>query len=155
MDERPPGSERDFVKVRMSSEEGIVETLWAQRVGGRQDRFRLDNSPFFVYRVSADDVVEASSTVDGMYDLIRVVERSGNRTVRLLFGSDRAETAFGHSVLDAVRSRGCTYEGMNDALISITVPPSVSLEDVASYLTSTGLQWEYADPTYDDLFGGG
>ena len=39
--------------------------------------------------------------------------------------------------------------------MSITIPPEVALEDVAAYLISTGLTWEYADPTYEDLFGPG
>jgi hypothetical protein len=42
---------------------------------------------------------------------------------------------------------------MFNTVMSITVPPTVNLNDVAQYLTSIGLRWEYADPTYRDLFG--
>jgi uncharacterized protein DUF4265 len=153
MDERATWFEQGFVKIRTSGDDGIVETLWAQRIGGRDDCFRLDNSPFFAYRMSADDVVEGSPISPGMYDFVRVVEHSGNRTVRLMFATDRVDSPLGVSVLDRLTQLGCTFENMNNALVSITVPASVSLDAVATYLTSTGLQWEYADPTYDDLFG--
>lgn len=136
----------------MTSADGYVETLWAQRVVEGENRFRLDNAPFFEYRVSADDIVEGVSISDGMYDFVRVVERSGNRTVRVMFQDDTLGTPFGHRVLDQIKAMGCTYEGMFKKVLAVTVPPEVSLDDVASYLTSTELRWEYADPTYEDLF---
>jgi hypothetical protein len=153
MNERSTWVEQGFVKIRTSGDDGIVETLWAQRVDGRDDLFRLNNAPFFAYRMSADDVVEGSEVSPGMYDFVRVVERSGNRTVRLLFGADRVDSPLGASVLDSVRKLGCAFEGMNNVLVSITVPAPVALDAVVAFLTSTALRWEYADPTYHDLFG--
>jgi hypothetical protein len=141
-----------FVKVRMSDSDGFTETAWAQRRSPGEDVFRLDNAPFYAYRVSADDFVEGSLSSEGMYDFVRVVERSGNRTVRLMFGDEKADTPFGEEVLSAILALGCSFEGKFNKLMSITVPPSVSLDAVATYLTSTGLQWEYADPKYEDLF---
>ena len=140
-----------FVKIRLT-DDGYVETLWARRTE-IADRFRLDNSPFFAYRVSADDLVEAALDVDDTYDFVRVVERSGNRTLRIAFEDQLAERSFGQSVLDGVQALGCSYEGMHSRLIAVTVPPQLSLDVVASYLTSTGVRWEYADPKYEDLFG--
>jgi hypothetical protein len=45
------------VKVKLESADGDVETLWATTLG--EDRYRLDNSPFFAYGVSWLDVIEA------------------------------------------------------------------------------------------------
>ena len=36
----------------------------------------------------------------------------------------------------------------------VQVPPKVELKTVADYLIESGHKWEYADPTYDDLFPG-
>jgi hypothetical protein len=142
-----------YVKVRMSDEDGFTETAWAVRVEPEVDHFRLDNSPFYAYRVSAEDVVEGRFVAEGFYEFVRVVGPSGNRTVRLMFGEQRADTPYGKAVLDGVVRLGCSYEGMFNTVISITVPPGVELDRVAGYLTSTGLDWEYADPKYEDLFG--
>lgn len=142
-----------YVKVRMSDDDGYTETAWAVRVNPDRDHFRLDNSPFYAYRVSTDDIVEGRPVEDGLYEFVRVIERSGNRTVRLMFGEHKADTPYGEGVLEAIVQLGCSYEGMFDTVISITVPPEVNLQDVARYLISTGLEWEYADPKYEDLRG--
>ena len=153
MDVDPTLREQGYVKVRMADEDGYTETAWAVRVRDDVDHFRLDNSPFYAYRVSTDDVVEGALVGDGLYEFVRVVERSGNRTIRLMFGDERADTPFGTEVLGGIRALGCSYEGMFSRVVSITIPPTVELGAVAAYLISTGLDWEYADPTYDDLFG--
>lgn len=142
-----------YVKVRMSDDDGYIETAWAVRIEPGVDHFRLENSPFYAYRVSYEDVVEGRLVAEGLYDFVRVVDRSGNRTVRLMFGEEKPDTPYGERILARVVELGCTYEGMFGALISVTVPPSVELSDVAGYLTSTGLNWEYADPKYEDIFG--
>jgi hypothetical protein len=150
----PSLAEQGYVKVQLSND-GHFETVWAVRLKPGEDTFRLDNSPFFAYRVSEADIVEGACIADGLYEFARVTEHSGNRTVRLTFGDGKADTPEGKRVLDGIVALGCSYEGMFSRLISITVPSEVRLEDLASYLVSTGLQWEYADPTYADLFGEG
>jgi hypothetical protein len=141
-----------FVKVQMS-DDGFKETPWAERQPDAANRFRLDNSPFYAYRVSADDIIEGEEIAPGLYRFVRVIRRSGNRTVRLMFGDRNADTTEGQLVLDEIIRLGCTYEGAFSKLMSITVPPEVALETVAEYLISTGLEWEYADPKYEDLYG--
>jgi hypothetical protein len=42
---------------------------------------------------------------------------------------------------------------MNDVRLSIIIPPEVDLSSVADYLVTSGHEWEYANPTYDQLFG--
>ncbi len=44
---------------------------------------------------------------------------------------------------------GCDYEGANRRLISISVPPLVSLDAVSSRLTDANLHWEYANPAFE------
>ena len=51
-------SDRPLVKIAFRDSAGEVETLWAFDLGGR--RYQLDNSSWFQYGVSYNDIVEAS-----------------------------------------------------------------------------------------------
>ncbi len=52
-----------MAKVRLSNADGDVETLWASPLGN--DLYRLENSPWYAYGVSWQDVVEAHSPEGG------------------------------------------------------------------------------------------
>lgn len=61
-----------------------VETLWSTALGN--DQYKLDNTPFYAYSVSWEDTVFAPFDPDeGMPTYQRVVEKSGNRTIRVRF----------------------------------------------------------------------
>lgn len=140
-------SDGQLVKVLLRGPSGEVETPWAERVGERE--FRLDNLPWFAYGVSDDDVVEAEPTEnDGIFEFVRVLRPSGNSLVRVILENESQVD----SVLGPLVEMGCNYEGANSKFISISIPPSVSLEAVASYLTNTRLRWEYANPTFEEIF---
>jgi hypothetical protein len=141
----------DMVKIQLHGpDEGDRETLWATPVG--RNLYRLDNSPFFAYGVSWDDVVEALPNKHQMLEYIRCVVKSGNRTVRVIFQAYRSTDAPAEKVLEGLQNLGCSYEGMQPRMISINVPPHVDLSAVTAFLSRhTGLQWEYADPTYDEV----
>lgn len=133
-----------LVKVLMRGPDGDVETLWAEPVGN--GHFRLDNAPFFAYGVSADDVVAADATEhEGIFEFRDVVERAGNRTVRLAFVDEEAATRR-PEVLETLVELGCSYEGANPNYIAITVPGDVDLGAVVGALQQTRMTWEYADP---------
>jgi hypothetical protein len=137
----------DPQKVEFRTQDGEVETLWAESVGA--NRFRIDNSPFYAYSVSWLDVVETDSEAQGFPVFRRVVSKSGHRTVRVIV--DGAEQL---QQLDAlVAAFGCSYEGAYSRLISVDVPPESDLMAVRQALIKSGLEWEHADPTYAELFG--
>lgn len=137
------------VKVLLQEDENI-ETMWADPVG--PDLYRLDNSPFWAYGVSWLDVVEARPDEGGQLAFVRVVEKSGHRTVRVIFEPGVDEDPAGQAALDGLTALGCTYEGMNPRYLAIDLPPGVDLMAVAGYLTERGVQWEHADPRYSDLY---
>jgi len=73
-----------MVKIRFRGPDpGDVETLWAVPVSG--GFYRLDNSPFFAYGVSSQDIVEAQPGQDEFLEFVRCIKKSGNRTVRVVF----------------------------------------------------------------------
>ena len=137
------------VKVLLREDE-YVETLWAERVG--PDRYRLENSPFWAYGVSWLDVVEAHPDGQGQLAFARVVEKSGHRTVRIIFDPGIDEDPENQAVVDEVVRLGCSYEGMHPGYIAVDVPAGVDLMQVARYLTEQGVQWEHADPRYSELY---
>jgi hypothetical protein len=146
-------AEQGYVKLEMRDSDGFVETAWAQRTDPDRDEFRLDNNPFYAYRVSAGDVVEGELIVPGLYRFVRVVHPSGNRSVRVAFETFKADAPEAEPILTGLKSLGCDYEGMFGRVIAVNIPPHVKLAEVADFLTGTGIRWEYANPTYSDLFG--
>jgi hypothetical protein len=137
------------VKVLLREDENS-ETLWAHPVG--PNLYRLENSPFWAYGVSWLDVVEAHEDQNGQLAVTRVVEKSGHRTVRVIFEPRVDESPENRAILDGAVELGCSYEGMHAGYIAIDIPPEVDLMVVSRYLTSRGAQWEHADPRHSDLY---
>jgi Domain of unknown function (DUF4265) len=148
-------ADKGYVKVRMTDLEGVhTETVWAVTVS--PGRFRVDNVPWFAYGVSVGDIVEGAQYADGMYDFTRVTEASGNRTIRMILpDGESSDSARGKAILAEVRAIGCSFEGANGRYFGVTIPPGVGLPEVADVMVRTGVTWEYANPTWDDLFGPG
>ena len=81
-----------------------------------------------------------------------VVERSGNRTIRVIFEPPVSPGNVSDQLLQGLVALGCSYEGANPKYASVNIPPEVELQDVRSYLIAHDAQWEHADPTYESLF---
>jgi len=128
-----------------------VETLWATNIG--EDKYKIDNLPFYAYGVSWQDIVFAPfDQSEGFPTFQRVVSKSGHRTVRIIFDSPVEDGNPSDQLLQGLASRGCTYEGASRRYLSIDVPPDVKLEAIRQYLIDNDAIWEHADPTYDELF---
>jgi hypothetical protein len=146
-----------LVKVVFRVEDGdsvYVETPWARHLGNNE--YELDNLPWYAYGISLGDVFEATPDADDPRPhLRRVLRKSGNRTLRIIFAAraeDSPETA---AVLDTLVKMGCSYEGANGKFIAVNIPQAVDLDEVGACLTKTGTQWEHADPTWESLHGEG
>jgi len=107
----------DMVKVRFALDKdesgwppAESEGLWAQPVAA--GRFRLDNTPWFVRGVAADDVIEAESDNAGVWWFARVLERGGRVVVRVIPRRDGPLGPDRQKVLDAFASLGVSGEGM-------------------------------------------
>ena len=141
------------MKVLFTGSDGEVETLWANRVAPGQ--FALDNLPWFAYGVSLGDVVEAEANEKGALVFRRVIDKSGNRTIRVIpevTGPGEAWSFEARRLMDALVARGCSFEGATRSFVAVNVPPAVMLEEVVELLVDSGFDWEYADPPYEDLF---
>ena len=143
------------VVFRVPKEDGTedVETLWAFDLG--DDRYRIDNLPYFAYGVSWNDVVLAPvDHGDGRPTFEKVVEKSGNRTIRIFFETPVEDGSDSQKLLDDLVALSCEYEGANRKYIVINIPKDVDLQMVTEIVTGSGVQWEYADPTFDMIQSG-
>jgi hypothetical protein len=141
------------ILFRISNDDGAaeVETLWATKLEG--DNYQFDNSPFYAYGVSWQDIVFSPYDQDEEFPTFQhVVSKSGHRTIRIIFDPPVEDGNPSDQVLQGVIALGCTYEGENRGYMSIDIPPHVELETVRNYLIERDANWEHADPTYDALF---
>lgn len=140
-----------MTKVRFTTASGDVETLWVEQVG--QDRYRLDNTPWYAYGVSLGDVVEARRSAPGrLLDFVRVVQKSGYRTLRFSLEPTTGARASSRALLERFAALGCLCEGAGGTYFAVGVPPGVSFDLVRDLLASAGHSWECADPTHEALF---
>ena len=155
MTERNPAASANtsnMTKIRLvGSRPSDIETLWATPLGA--DLYRLENSPFFAYGISWQDVIEAKRHSESdVPEFVRRVRKSGNRTLRVIFENSRLAEPTAQTVLRELQRLGCSYEGMQPHLVAVNVPPEARIEEVTGYLAAQPqLQWEYADPTYDEV----
>ena len=115
----------------------------------------LDNVPWFALRVSEGDAVEAAPDGTGYLAMTRVVRKSGNRTIRVILELSDPTRAWSYEstvLVSGIQRRGGEIENMNNKLIGVTVPPTTDLLALGNFIDHSGFQFEYADPTYEDLF---
>lgn len=128
-----------------------TETLWAFELG--DNNFRLDNSPFYTYSVSWEDVVYAPFDAEEQFPTFeRVVEKSGNRTIRIIFDPPVQTGNVSDQLLQGLVDMGCSYEGATASYVAVNIPPNIDLMEVRNYLIEREAEWEHADPTYAELF---
>ena len=149
------GESRSNAKVlfRVPEEDGSaqVETLWATALG--DDQYKLENSPFYAYSVSWEDTVYAPYDASaGQATFQRVVKKSGNRTVRVIFDPPAEDGNTSDHVLQGLVALGCSYEGAQRNYIAINIPPEIQLDHVREYLIAKQANWEHADPSYAELY---
>ncbi|MBO9857507.1 DUF4265 domain-containing protein [Xanthomonas sp. A1809] len=106
-----------------------VESLWAEP-SAKPNEYVIDNVPFFVRTATIGDTVRVREE-DGNRWFDSLVHRSKNSLVRVVF--------FDRDCVDAVSERlvamGCSTEYLREHnLMAVSIPFSVSLGDVQTYL---------------------
>ena len=148
-----PSEPNAKVLFRVPNEDGgaNVETLWAYDLGSGE--YKLDNLPYYAYGVSCDDVILAPFDDDEQFPTFqKVVSKSGNRTIRIVFDLPFESGNESEALVNRLVTMGCDFEGANKKYIVINIPPLVELDEVAKELIDADVAWEYADPTYEELF---
>ena len=141
------------IVLRVVREDGSVdiETPWATKVG--DDLYRVENSPFYAYSLSWLDVVLAPySEEEERPTFEKVVEKSGHRTVRIIFDPPVEDGNESMDKLQQLVDLGCSYEGANTSYICLDIPPETDFSTVSKFLMDEELNFEHADPTYEELY---
>jgi len=107
-----------------------IETVWAEALG--MERYRLDNSPFYMYGVSYGDVVLAK-VAHGQLVFAGVAERGGHSTYRIFLTKKFGEEDF-KKHWKPFEKLGCAYEVATKRLIVIDVPPEADIYKVYKLL---------------------
>jgi hypothetical protein len=109
------------------------ESLWARPLG--DDLYAIENVPFGAYGLNCGDVVRAEIDAPGQKPEVReVVERSGNRTLRVAFGK-ALDVERQQPHIEAIQALGAWIERMNVHFIAINVPPEHSYDAVRALLS--------------------
>ncbi len=139
-----------FATERPGGEAPLVETVWAEKLG--RSRYRLLNIPAFKVGISYEDIFEAkpSRAYSGRLCLTRVLEKSGNRTVRVLFDQPVETSEFTMSAIETLSDLGCQISGGSGVFFTLNLPPDCSLDDVLAFLESKDVGYHCADPFQED-----
>jgi hypothetical protein len=98
-----------------------TERLWAEMVG--PGRFRILNSPFFLFGISAEDVVEAEETNNGL-EFRTVVSRGGHSTYRIFLQDGRTTKCPDFRISwKPISELGATFENANDHSVTVDISP--------------------------------
>ena len=81
-----------------------------------------------------------------------VLEKSGNRTVRVILDPPLANGNSSDEVVQELLSLGCSYEGANPGYLCIVIPEESDFGLVCERLTARNIEWEHADPSYAELY---
>lgn len=133
------------------SEDTYVETPWVVNLGN--GRYRMENCPFYFYGVASGDIVGAEySTEEDRLIFTKVLEKSGNKLIRIIFNNPADKKGPEKKHLAALVDMGCSYEGASPKYLCIDIPKAVELCNVSNYLTEHNIQWEHVAPTYAELY---
>jgi hypothetical protein len=132
---------KDLTKIRIDLPNHCAtggESLWAKPVG--VDTYEVRNTPFHAYDINFLDIVEARSTDPNLKPaVVRVVKRSGHRTLRVRF-SDSGPASERVAQLESLAVLKVSFEGKNDTFFAIDVEPDGNYDAVCSQLAA----WEKA-----------
>lgn len=107
-----------------ASHNHAVENLWAEKVG--DGRYRVLNTPFYSYGVSAEDIVFAEPDELGILWFRGTSIRGGHSTYRLLLSDPPSEHMF-RTYWNPLAELGCSYEGAGPRLFAVDVPPRADI----------------------------
>ncbi|MEZ0580620.1 DUF4265 domain-containing protein [Nocardioides sp. MH1] len=149
----------DLVKIRFDLDQddsgwppAESEGLWAATV--EPNTFRIDNTPWFVRGVAADDLVEATPDRTGILRFVRVLERGGRVVVRVIPRPDGPLRGDRQSVLDAFADLGVTGEGIASPvnMVALDIGPDAPIASAKARLDQGEAdgRWHYEEGCVTD-----
>lgn len=130
-----------FTFLDESINEFIKEGVWAIPTG---IYYKIDNIPFYAYLYSCDDIVEVE-LINNELIIKKLIEASGNSTVRLLF--ENKDYLF--KIKEELNKLGCESESSeNNLLLAVNIPKNIFYISIKNFLdngeTNNIFQYEEA-----------
>lgn len=125
-----------------------TESLWAEQVA--PDRFRILNSPFFVFGISADDIVSAKEK-NRVLEFQNVIARGGHSTYRLfLQGGRTISSPDFQTYWKPISRHGATFENADNHFISIDITPEQNIVEIYKLFEKGELDgiWAFEEAHY-------
>lgn len=122
------------------------EGVWAVALGG--DAYRIDNIPWFVRDVAADDVFQAEPDADGVMWARQRLSASGNCTIRVIPHREGPLRGSEQAVLDIFVPLGVSGEGHGGiSIVALSVPPDAAIGEIKQRLQlgERGGWWAYEE----------
>lgn len=140
---RTPKLVKITVILNPADNQGVgTESLWAEALGN--DRYRIRNSPFFVYGLSNEDIV-VGKLKDGVVKFHSILLRGNHSTYRLKLPGSSINDAKFLKYWEPLQKIGCSFE--EGPLVSVDVPPQANIYTVYDLLKvgeSDGI-WEFEE----------
>lgn len=138
-------SNEERVRIGFVDAEGDTEAIWGVPLG--EGQYRLEGNAFYAYGISLHDTIEAQEE-EGLLRFVKIVKKSGNRTIRVFTKEGEDST---NQFFKKIGKLGCKYEGLNARLFAVIVPEEVEMKTLTEFLRKSDLDWEYADPTLEEV----
>ncbi len=122
-----------FVKLQFTLEPNswhgsTHETVWAEEVS--HGKFKIKNSPFYVFGVSLNDVVAATEIGEsGVFEFNKKLVESGHSTYRIIPLVERGRPELAHAISEMNRL-GAFYEEGPSQLLAFDVPPTADIKAI-------------------------
>jgi len=120
-----------------------AETIWAKNT--KSNNFVLENSLFYKYGLSYNDLVECSLDKDGRYYFKDVIKKGGYSTIRVLLKNPLIFNEFAQSL----NKLNIFYEAYSDKYYVFEIPPNVDFETAkkifSKYYKSEDIEYEISN----------
>lgn len=135
----PPRFVKVLFNLELKDEDGwppvASEGLWAEPLG--QDSYRVDNVPWFVRSLAADDIVEARAGSDGVLWATGRRSLSGRLTIRVIPQRYGPLSGNWQAVVDAFAPFNIYVEAAAEYnLVALDIPPDADLAAIKTILTA-------------------
>ncbi|MCI0694174.1 DUF4265 domain-containing protein [candidate division KSB1 bacterium] len=134
----------------LALERNDVENIWVKQITG--NLYEVLTIPFWAYNLSLGDVVECHPDEDGLGLFIgKVLQKSGNRTVRIAF---KAKEGINHpeaqKLVDYFKEHDLRFEKFSIRLFSLNLPSEGEYQKLIKRLDAVPKEaemiWEDGDP---------
>ena len=146
----PPSDVKIYFRLDPADDQGMEsESLWAEPLAPGE--FRVKNSPFFVFGISAGDVVSAELAGDHL-EFRSIIAPGGHSTYRVYLASSLLITdADVQEFWQPISALGATYENANGSFFAVDIPPGSNIEEIYRLLEAgeEAAIWEFEEASYE------